>query len=136
MLLILVVVAVFCTFFPSVPNLTPCCLSPLFDHELLDSWGGSGISFSSSPACQSQHDHTSHPTHTFMAALCRQSCELPPSQLADEKLCVFLFGCSSSDPAPPPAPHTHTHTCTPLLPPHSLSSVFCVTPLHRIAVQG
>lgn len=97
--------------------LSPCYLSLLFSPELLDSRGKSGISFSSSPAYQSQHDGTSHPTRTFMVILCRQSCELPPSRAADEKLCVFLFGCSSSDPALSPPP----------IPP-SVSSVFCVSP--------
>lgn len=92
----------FCIPFP----LSPCRLTPLFSPELLDTWKKSGISFSSSPTCQSQHGGTSHPTHTSMVILCRQSCELPPSQTADEKLCVFLFGCGSSDPAlsPPPPP--------------------------------
>lgn len=84
--------------------LSPCYLSLLFSPELLDI-RKSGISFSSSPAYQSQHDGTSHPTRTFMVILCRQSCELPPSRAADEKLCVFLFGCSSSDPALSPPPH-------------------------------
>lgn len=106
----------FCRLFVILFLLSRCCLSPLFSPELLDSWGKSSISFSSSPACQSQHGGTSHPTSTFMVILCRQSCELPPSQPSNEKLCVFLFGCGSSDPALSPTP------------PPSLSSVFCASP--------
>lgn len=47
------------------------------------------------------------------AILFRQSCELPPSQPSNEKLCVFLFSCGSSDPA-----LSNPH------PPSSISSVF------------
>lgn len=101
------------SFFSFSPSalLSPRCPSSFSYPELLDSWGGKWH-FSLFFTCQPLHvrRRLTHPARALTVAPRRQSCELHFSQVADGKLCVFLRGSGSSDPAPSPS-----HTALPNL---------------------
>lgn len=105
----------------------PALLSPRrpssFSYpELLDGRGGKWH-FSLFFTCQPLHmrrRQLTHPVRALTVAPRRQSCELHFSQVADGKLCVFLRGGGSSDPALSPS-----HTALPDL---RLISLFVQAP--------
>lgn len=112
MRLIFAALFLFFFLFSSSPSalLSPRRPSSFSYPELLDSWGGKWH-FSLFFTCQPLHARwwrrrrLTHPARALTVAPRRQSCELHFSQVADGKLCVFLRGGGSSDPAPSPS-HT------------------------------